>query len=246
MAQSCMLAWNYHNLGEAYMIFEPNQLCLQKKPNFVLLPTTKQTGMEMNLFQIDLGLAHYSESDCAERGGGLTLLWNDAFNLQVSFFSPYHIDVEIVDPGGCQWQLTRFLGQPETACREESWTILKSPKTISPLPWMRLGDITDILSKLEKERGNLIFWLGYAWGAIGGFWCGRSNLHVVGEADGVLQGNYGIQVSKGGLVPLITYGSKGLKRIGKDGNMFGSTCRWMGYLVIAQRRTMVLLLSIIF
>ncbi|GKV28856.1 hypothetical protein SLEP1_g37847 [Rubroshorea leprosula] len=157
--------------------------------------------MEMNLFRIDLGLAHCSESDCAERGGGLTLFWNDAFNLQVSSFSPYHIDVEIVDPGGCQWQLIRLSGQPETTCREESWTHLKSPKTVSPLPWMRLGDINDILSKSEMEKGNLRFWSGYAWGAI---------------------------VGKRALVPLITYDSKGWKRIGKDGNMFGSTCRQMG------------------
>ncbi|GLT36391.1 hypothetical protein SLA2020_107730 [Shorea laevis] len=115
-----MLAWNYRNLGEAYTIFEPNQLCLQQKPNFVLLPATKQMTMEMSLFRIGLRLAHCSTSDCAEKGGGLTLFWNDAFNLQVSSLSPFHINVVIGDPGGCQWQLTRFSDQLEIACKEES------------------------------------------------------------------------------------------------------------------------------
>ncbi|GKV35185.1 hypothetical protein SLEP1_g43487 [Rubroshorea leprosula] len=190
-------------------------------------------AMEMNLFRIDLRLAHCSTSDCVEKRGGLTLFWNDTFNLQVLSFLPSHIDVVILDSGGCQWQLTGFSGQSKIACKDESWTFLKSPKIVSPLPGLCLGYFNDILSKSEKEKGNFIFQSGYAWGVIGGFWCGEPNLHAMGEADGVLQGEYGIQVGKEALVPLMTYGSKGLKRIGKDKTMFGSTCRRMGYLVIA-------------
>ncbi|GKV05940.1 hypothetical protein SLEP1_g17888 [Rubroshorea leprosula] len=219
-------------------------------PNFALLPATQQSRMEVNLLRLDLGLAHYSTSYCAKRRGGLTLLWNDELNLQVSSFSPLidlglallfceqlckekpsHIDVVILDPGGCQWPLTGFSSQP---------------KTVSPLLWLRLGNINATLSKSEKEKGILIFRLGSALGAIGGFWCEGSNLHVVREADGVLQGQYGPQASKGALDPLLTYGSKGLMRIGIDGHMFGCTCRRIGCLVTAQRRTIPLLLLIIF
>ncbi|GLT42163.1 hypothetical protein SLA2020_161810 [Shorea laevis] len=133
MAHPCMLAWTYRNFGEVYLIFESNQLCLQQMPNFALLPATKQSRMEMNLFRIDLGLAHCSASNCPERRGGLTLFSNVKLNLQVSSFSPLidlglaslfceqlcrekpsHIDVVIVDLGGCQWPLTGFSDQPET------------------------------------------------------------------------------------------------------------------------------------
>ncbi|GKV28023.1 hypothetical protein SLEP1_g37125 [Rubroshorea leprosula] len=181
--------------------------------------------MEMNLVRIDLGLTPCSASDCVEIGGGLTPFWNDVFNLQVSSLSPSHIGVEIVDPDGCQWQLIGFSSQPATACREESRTLLKSPNMVSPLPWLCLGDFNDILSQSKKEKGNLGFHSGYAWRAIGGRWCGGSNLHAVGEADGDLQGKNGIQDGKGALVPLITFYSKGLKRTRKDGNMVGSTWR---------------------
>ncbi|GLT58657.1 hypothetical protein SLA2020_315290 [Shorea laevis] len=91
---------------------------------------------------------------------------------------PSHIDVVIVDPGGCQWPSTGYSDHPEM---------------VSPLPRLRLGDIKDFLSKSEKERGFLRFRLGSAGGAIGGFWYRGSNLYAVREADGVLQGQYGPQ-----------------------------------------------------
>ncbi|GKV46307.1 hypothetical protein SLEP1_g53298 [Rubroshorea leprosula] len=164
MAHPCMLAWTYHNLEEVYLIFGSNQLCLQQMPNLALLLATQQSGMEMTLLRIDLGLGHYSASNCAERRGGLTLFLKDELNLQVSSFSPLidlalaslfceqlcreklsHIDVVIVDLGGCQWPLIGFSSQPET---------------VSPLFWLHLGDINATLSKSEKERGILIFRLG--------------------------------------------------------------------------------------
>ncbi|GKV43309.1 hypothetical protein SLEP1_g50613 [Rubroshorea leprosula] len=160
----------------------------------------------------------------------LDLGWVLLFCEQLCREKPSHIDVVIVDPGGCQWPLTRFSGQPETD---------------SPLLWLRLGAINATLCKSKKERGILCFQLGSAWGDLSGFWCGRSNFHAVKETDGVLQGQYGPQAGKRPLDPLLTYGSQGLLRIGTDGHMFGCTCRLIGYLVTAQR-TIPLLLLIIF
>ncbi|GKV35190.1 hypothetical protein SLEP1_g43492 [Rubroshorea leprosula] len=168
-------------------------------PNSILLPASQQSTMEMILFRIDLGLAHCFACNYAERRGGLNLFWQDEFAVQISSFlplsdlgwallfweqlcreKPSHIEVVIVDPGGCQWLLT------------------------------------------------------------------ESNFHAVKEDDGVLQGQHGPQAGKGALDPLLTYDSQGLLRIGTDGHMFGCTCRRIGYLATAQRRTTPLLLIIIF
>ncbi|GKV03028.1 hypothetical protein SLEP1_g15393 [Rubroshorea leprosula] len=250
MAHPLMLAGTHRNLGEVYLFFESTKSCLQQMPNSVLLPASQQSAMEMILFRIDLGLAHCFTCNRAERRGGLNLFWQDEFAVQISSFSPLldlgwvllyceqlcrdkpsHIEVVIVDPGGCQWLFTGFSGQPETD---------------SPLLWLRLGALNATLSKSKNEKGILLFWLGSAWGDISKFWCGRSNFHVVKEDDGVLQGQYGPQAGKGALDPLLTYDSQGLLRIGTDGHMFGYTCRRIRYLATEQRRTTPLLLLIIF
>ncbi|GLT77757.1 hypothetical protein SLA2020_493170 [Shorea laevis] len=209
MAHPCLSAWNYRNLGEVCSISASNQLCLQQISNLALLPATKQSGMEMILFRLDLGWAPCSERNCTEQGGGLPLFRTNELDLQVSFFSPLidlelasrfcehlgsvkssHLVVVLVDLGECQWPLTGFFGQSET---------------VSPLSGLCLGDINDILSKSEKEKGMLRFRLGSAWGAIDKFWCGRSTLHAVGEVAGVLKGQYGFKAGKGALDPLLKH-----------------------------------------
>ncbi|GLT27325.1 hypothetical protein SLA2020_023310 [Shorea laevis] len=128
MSQNRILAWNCHGLGEVFAISE--------------------------LKKLYLGFEHCFAIDCVGRGGGLALLWTEDFTLQLSSVSQSHIDVEIVDPGGSRWRLTGFYGRPEVAHKEESWTLLKSLKAASTLPWLCLGDFNEILRQSEKEGGN--------------------------------------------------------------------------------------------
>ncbi|GKV04547.1 hypothetical protein SLEP1_g16697 [Rubroshorea leprosula] len=193
--------------------------------NTTLPPTTKQSGMEMSLFQIDLGLDHVSTCNCAERRGGLTLFRSEESNLQVSFFSllidlglvllfyrqlciekPSHIVVVIVDPGGCQQPSIGYSGQLEM---------------VSPMPQRRLGDFKDFFSKSAKERGFLRFQLIFARGAKRG----ERQWRLIGDVGGVLQGKNATSVSKGALVPLLKFGNKGLQRIGIVRIMVGSPWR---------------------
>ncbi|GKV22582.1 hypothetical protein SLEP1_g32442 [Rubroshorea leprosula] len=225
MALSCTLAWNYRTFGEIYSVLESNQFGLQHMPNTILLPATNQPGMEMNLFRIDLELDHVSVCNCAERRGGLTLLWSEENNLQVSFFSPLidlglvllfcrqlciekpsHIDVVIVDPSGCQWPSTGYFGQPEM---------------VSPMTRRRLGDFKDFFSKSTKERGFLRFQLISA----GGAKRRECRWRLIGDVGGVLQGENATSISKGALVPLLKFGNKGLQRIGIVRIMVGSPWR---------------------
>ncbi|GKV15133.1 hypothetical protein SLEP1_g25935 [Rubroshorea leprosula] len=149
-----MLAWNCRGLGEVSAISELKKLCFQHKPSIIFLSKTKRTATEMNLIRIDLGFEHCFAVDCVGRGGGLALLWTEEFTLQPSSASQSHIDVELVDPRGRPWRLTGFYGRPEVARREESWTLLKSIKAASTLPWLCLGDFNEILRQSKKEGGN--------------------------------------------------------------------------------------------
>ncbi|GLT27461.1 hypothetical protein SLA2020_024580 [Shorea laevis] len=154
MSQIRMFAWNCRGLGKVSAISELKKLCFQHKPSILFLSETKRTATKMNLIRIDLGFEHCFAVGCVGRGGGLALLWTEDFTLQLSSISQSHIDVEIVDPGGRRWRLTGFYGHPEVARREESWTLLKSLKAASTLPWLCLGDFNEILRQSEKEGGN--------------------------------------------------------------------------------------------
>ncbi|GKV29515.1 hypothetical protein SLEP1_g38441 [Rubroshorea leprosula] len=100
MDQTHILAWNCRGLGETFAISELKKLYFQHKPNIIFLSETKRTAMEMTSIRPDLGFDQCFAVDCVGRGGSLAMLWCDDFNLTISTFSQSHIDVEIVDPGG--------------------------------------------------------------------------------------------------------------------------------------------------
>ncbi|GLT41416.1 hypothetical protein SLA2020_154820 [Shorea laevis] len=113
MSQNRLLIGNCRGLDEVSAISNLKKLCFHHKPNIIFLSETKQTATKMNLIHIDLGFEHYFAVDCVGRGGGL--LWTEDFPLQLSFVSQFHIDVEIVDPGGSRLMFTGFYGRPEVA-----------------------------------------------------------------------------------------------------------------------------------
>ncbi|GKV13252.1 hypothetical protein SLEP1_g24292 [Rubroshorea leprosula] len=127
-------------------------------------------------------------------------------NLQLCIEKPSHIDVVIVDPGGCQRPSTGYSSQPEM---------------VSPMPRRRLGDFKDFFSKSAKERGFLKFQLISA----GGAKRGECRWRLIGDVGGVLQGENATSVLKGALVPLLKFGNKGLQRIGIVRIMVGSPWR---------------------
>ncbi|KAK9992171.1 hypothetical protein SO802_027156 [Lithocarpus litseifolius] len=68
-------------------------------------------------------------------GGGLALFWATDSNVDVQSFSKNHIDA-IIDHGvDDAWRFTGFYGDPETANRENSWSMLRSLSTRFTLPW---------------------------------------------------------------------------------------------------------------
>ena len=83
-------------------------------------------------------------------GGGLALYWATDFNVDVQSFSENHIDA-IIDHGvDDAWQFPGFYGDPETANRETSWSMLRTLSNCFTLPWDCIGGFNEILYVDEK------------------------------------------------------------------------------------------------
>ena len=84
-------------------------------------------------------------------GGGLALFWKTDSNVDVQSFSDRYIDA-IIDHGvNDAWWFTGFYGDPNTASREDSWSLLRTLHNRSNLPWLCIGDFNEILLADEKQ-----------------------------------------------------------------------------------------------
>ena len=83
-------------------------------------------------------------------GGGLALFWPNDMRVDIQSYSDWHIDT-IIDHGvDDAWRFTGFYGGPNTANKEDSWSL---PKTLSnwfSLLWICMGDFNEIILVEEK------------------------------------------------------------------------------------------------
>jgi len=84
-------------------------------------------------------------------GGGLALLWKTDFQVDVQSYSERHIDVFIDHGVDDAWWFMGFYGDPDTANREDSWSLLRDLSSRSSHPWICLGDFNEILLGEEKQ-----------------------------------------------------------------------------------------------
>ena len=87
--------------------------------------------------------------------GGLTLLWKKEVTIHVQTYSMSHIDAFVNEGEEIGWShFIGFYGNPDAAKRYESWTLLKSLRGVSQLPWMAIGDFNELVGVSEKEGGG--------------------------------------------------------------------------------------------
>ena len=85
--------------------------------------------------------------------GGLALYWKDGLNLKVIDSTPTFIDAVVNPRMDDAWRLTGFYGNPITAIREHSWTLLRHLCLKMDLPWLCVGDFNEITKAEEKKGG---------------------------------------------------------------------------------------------
>ncbi|KAK3200780.1 hypothetical protein Dsin_024195 [Dipteronia sinensis] len=92
--------------------------------------------------------------DSVGRSCGLCLLWSTDVVVELSSFSPAHIDVCVKNQRIQWWRLTRFYSNPDPAQRFHSWNLLKRLAGMSNLPWVCLGDFSEIMEDSKKLCGQ--------------------------------------------------------------------------------------------
>lgn len=145
-----ILCWNCRGVGNPRAVNAMEDLVLNYKPSILFLMETKVHGVRMNQIK---NLLHYSNCfsvDSIGIGGGLSLMWNNDVQLQVSYFSSNFIDCTI-GTGSAQWRFTGFYGCPEPTRRRTSWNLLRELSSRNDLPWLCCGDYNDIAAPEEKS-----------------------------------------------------------------------------------------------
>jgi hypothetical protein len=90
--------------------------------------------------------------DSRGKSGGLMLLWNSSCGVEIHNFSRRNINALIQRfPNEPVWKFTGFYGNPEVGRRGESWALLRHLATLSPIPWLCLGDLYEITTMGEKS-----------------------------------------------------------------------------------------------
>ncbi|KAH1063383.1 hypothetical protein J1N35_028370 [Gossypium stocksii] len=87
--------------------------------------------------------------------GGLSFGWNGDLVVNLKSFSKAHIDIEVVVERGDDYcRFTWFYGSLIENLRKESWKLIKKFKEASNLPWLVLGDFSEIVYTFEKNGGQ--------------------------------------------------------------------------------------------
>lgn len=74
--------------------------------------------------------------------------------MNITSYSPHHIDTVVCNKSGKVWRCTTIYGHPETSQKQHTWTLLKGLASLSSHPWCCCGDFNEILHFHEKTRGN--------------------------------------------------------------------------------------------
>lgn len=145
------LFWNCRGLGNPRTIQILLDLVQIKKPMFVFLMETMVDLKRIDGIRAKLKYEGLFTVAGTGHGGGLALMWKQVDSISIVSSSQNFIDTEVklnnVDP----WRLTCFYGFPERTRRRDSWELIKSLASRSPLPWIILGDFNDLLRDEEKK-----------------------------------------------------------------------------------------------
>jgi exonuclease III len=130
-----ILSWNCRGLGRPRAVRALNCLVKEKRPTLVFLMETKLRKKKMELIRCKLGFKGMFVVDCIGRRGGLALMWEEDFFMDIQNYSQHHINGVIrTQPNSIPWKFTSFYGNPDVTKRHEFWALIKILANFTPLP----------------------------------------------------------------------------------------------------------------
>ncbi|KAL0434090.1 UNVERIFIED_CONTAM: hypothetical protein Slati_2743300, partial [Sesamum latifolium] len=125
-------------LGSPWTVRQLETWIKQFHPDLVFISETKCLSRRIDNFRGRFGMLGVSVN-AKGKLGGLCLLWQQQINLQLQSFSPFHIDVMVINTEGDDFRFTGFYGHPETIKCKEAWELLHK---LSGMPLCNLADIS--------------------------------------------------------------------------------------------------------
>ncbi|KAK3230611.1 hypothetical protein Dsin_002492 [Dipteronia sinensis] len=121
-------------------------------PEVMFLMEMKLGVQALERIRIKLGYLGKLVMESVGRSGGLCLFWSYRICADLISFSRFHIDVRITFNESKLWRLIGFYGSPDSTQRGHTWMLLRRLRSMSSLPWLRIGDFNEVLNSYEKHR----------------------------------------------------------------------------------------------
>jgi hypothetical protein len=126
-----------------------------KETHYGLFNGDQVTKDEDENVRCKLGYPNMFVVDSVGWSGSLVLFWNNDISVTIENFSHRHINGVIEILGGVEnWKFTGFYGHPDVAKRHEAWALLRYLATLSPHPWVCIGDFNEIVENTKKWGGG--------------------------------------------------------------------------------------------
>ncbi|XP_074346313.1 uncharacterized protein LOC141685087 [Apium graveolens] len=145
------LSWNCRGLGNPRAVRCLGDVLRTQKYDIVFLIETLSLDVRINELCRKFGYVFHFTVDSVCRSGDLALMrkFNVLCDVVVHFSN--FIDAHIFKQGVADLRLTGFYGYPDRSRRRESWSLIRSPSSLSSLPWCIVGDFNDLLSESDKK-----------------------------------------------------------------------------------------------
>jgi hypothetical protein len=99
-----------------------------------------------------MGFDQYSFVESDGQSGGLMMLWKN--NVKIIEKSVWKNYIDVVVQDDVTWRFTCIYGEPAWGQKHVTWEALRTLHGQIQLPWLVLGDFSEILFNYEKEGGR--------------------------------------------------------------------------------------------
>ncbi|XP_072066788.1 uncharacterized protein [Arachis hypogaea] len=145
-----IISWNCRGVAAPVTVSELHSMCKQLKPAIVFLMETRARDSTIKKLKRRLHFENVFHIEPRGLSGGLCLLWNEIYNIDIYFWCENHIKARIDDRKGKIWECNFIYGNPYFGRRKEQWRAITANNNNRGEPQLFIGNFNDILSQEEK------------------------------------------------------------------------------------------------
>ncbi|RYR42164.1 hypothetical protein Ahy_A08g038628 [Arachis hypogaea] len=116
-----IISWNCRRVAVPVIVSELHSMCKQLKLTIVFLIETRARESTIKKLKRKLHFENVFHIEPWGLSGGLCLLWNEIYNIDIYFWCDNHIKARIDDRKGNIWECNFIYGNPCSGRRKEQW-----------------------------------------------------------------------------------------------------------------------------